>query len=113
MFDTFERPETFTSHNGDKAPLPFSQAEYDRRLTTLREIMGRHDLAAVVLTSMHNVAYYSGFLYCAFGRPYACVVTHDACTTVSAITARHRMPLGRRPGSRLPKLEAVDAQTDQ
>ncbi len=84
MFDTFERPETFTSHNGDKAPLPFSQAEYDRRLATLRQIMAAQDLGAVVLTSMHNVAYYSGFLYCAFGRPYACVVTADACTTVSA-----------------------------
>lgn len=84
MFDTFNRPETFTSHNGDKAPLPFSQVEYDRRLATLRQIMAAHELSAVVLTSMHNIAYYSGFLYCAFGRPYACVVTHDACTTVSA-----------------------------
>jgi len=84
MFDTFERPETFTSHNGDKAPLPFSQAEYDRRVGTLRKIMADQDMGAVVLTSMHNVAYYSGFLYCAFGRPYACVVTQDACTTVSA-----------------------------
>jgi hypothetical protein len=34
-------------------------------------------LDAAVLTSMHNVAYYSGFLYCSFGRPYACVVTAD------------------------------------
>lgn len=84
MFDTFDRPETFISHNGDKAPLPFSQTEYERRLTTLRQIMAAQDVGAVVLTSMHNVAYYSGFLYCAFGRPYACVVTADACTTVSA-----------------------------
>jgi len=37
-----------------------------------------------VLTSMHNVAYYSGFLYCSFGRPYACVVTKTDCITVSA-----------------------------
>ncbi len=84
MFDAIERPETFTCHNGDKAPLPFSAAEYDRRLTTLRRIMEAHDVTAVILTSMHNVAYYSGFLYCSFGRPYACVVTADACTTVSA-----------------------------
>ena len=84
MFDTFDRLETFTSHNGDKAPLPFSEAEYDRRLASLRQIMAAQDIGAVVLTSMHNVAYYSGFLYCAFGRPYACVVTADACTTVSA-----------------------------
>ncbi|MCE8422027.1 aminopeptidase P family N-terminal domain-containing protein, partial [Rhodovulum sulfidophilum] len=37
-----------------------------------------------VLTSMHNVAYYSGFLYLSFGRPYACVVTPTDCVTVSA-----------------------------
>ena len=82
MFDTFDRLETFTSHNGDKASLPFSEAEYDRRLASLRQIMAVQDIGAVVLTSMHNVAYYSGFLYCAFGRPYACVVTADACTTI-------------------------------
>jgi creatinase len=33
---------------------------------------------------MHNVAYYSGFLYCAFGRPYALVVTPTDSLTVSA-----------------------------
>ena len=71
-------------HNGDKAPLPFSATEYDRRLGGLRRIMEDQGLTACVLTSMHGVAYYSGFLYCAFGRPYACVVTPDACTTVSA-----------------------------
>ena len=84
LSNTPQRPEFFTCHNGDKAKLQFSQAEFDRRLTELRAIMTKHDLPVVLLTSMHNIAYYSGFLYCAFGRPYACVVTHDACTTVSA-----------------------------
>lgn len=84
MKDLVNRPQMFTSHNGDKAPLPFSQSEYDARLTKLRAIMATGDIDAVVLTSMHNIAYYSGFLYCSFGRPYACVVTPDACTTVSA-----------------------------
>jgi creatinase len=46
--------------------------------------MELHELDAVVLTSMHNVAYYSGFLYCSFGRPYACVVTKTECVTISA-----------------------------
>ncbi len=46
--------------------------------------MQSRDIPAVLLTSMHNIAYYSGFLYCAFGRPYACVVTHDNCTVISA-----------------------------
>ena len=84
MLDTPQRPQTFTCHNGEKAKLPFSTSEYATRLSTLRRIMAETDVQAVLLTSMHNVAYYSGFLYCAFGRPYACVVTMDACTTVSA-----------------------------
>jgi creatinase len=33
---------------------------------------------------MHNIAYYSGFLYCAFGRPYGLVVTATDCVTISA-----------------------------
>ena len=78
------RPDFFVSHNGEKAPLPFSNGEYERRLTTLRSIMDQQGLDAVLLTSMHNIAYYSGFLYCSFGRPYGCVVTKDQCTTISA-----------------------------
>lgn len=78
------RPQTMTLYNGEKAPLPFSADEYDRRLLGLRQIMALNHLDAVVLTSMHNIAYYTGFLYCAFGRPYAAVVTADQCTTVSA-----------------------------
>ena len=84
MAEAISRPAFFTSHNGDKAVLPFSAAEYDRRLAGLRAVMVARDIPAVLLTSMHNIAYYSGFLYCSFGRPYACVVTPDACTTVSA-----------------------------
>ena len=84
MLDTTCRPDTFTCHNGEKATLPFSQGEYDRRLAELRMIMEKRSLSAVLLTSMHNIAYYSGFLYCSFGRPYGCVVTHDDCTTVTA-----------------------------
>ncbi len=78
------RPQTFICENGEKAPLPFSSAEYERRLARLRRIMAEHDLPAVLLTSMHNIAYYTGFLYCSFGRPYGCLVTPDRCTTISA-----------------------------
>ncbi len=78
------RPDFFTFHNGEKAPLAFSRAEYDRRLAGLRKIMAANDIEATILTSMHGVAYYSGFIYCAFGRPYACVVTQDRSVTVSA-----------------------------
>jgi len=78
------RPDFFSFQQGGKAVLPFSENEYEQRLTTLRSTMAALELDAVLLTSMHNVAYYSGFLYCAFGRPYACIVTTDACTTISA-----------------------------
>jgi creatinase len=78
------RPAFHRFPNGPKAPQIFSDAEYERRLTALRGIMAAHDLDAVVLTSMHGVHYHSGFLYCSFGRQYACVVTHDTSTTVSA-----------------------------
>ena len=79
-----QRPEFFELHNGSKSPLPFSAAEYERRLTALRQLMSGKGLRAVLLTSMHSVAYYSGFLYCSFGRPYACIVTETGCTTISA-----------------------------
>ena len=78
------RPEFFQLENGPKANLPFSDAEYASRLVKLRRLMSDTGVGAVLLTSMHNIAYFSGFLYCSFGRPYACVVTEDRCVTVSA-----------------------------
>lgn len=81
---TFARPQYFKCHNGEKAALPFEQSEYEARLGKLRSVMAERDVPAVLFTSMHNIAYYSGFLYCSFGRPYGCVVTQDRCVTVSA-----------------------------
>ncbi len=78
------RPDMYRFHNGTKAALPFEASEYHSRLAGLRQIMADLGLDACVLTSMHNVAYYSGFLYCSFGRPYACVVTPSDCVTISA-----------------------------
>lgn len=46
--------------------------------------MSENDLGAAVLTSYHNIVYYSGFLYCHFGRFYALVVTPEGSVTVSA-----------------------------
>ena len=77
------RPDFYRFHQGHKT-LPFAEAEYEARLAGLRAIMTRMGLDACVLTSMHSVAYYSGFLYCAFGRPYAQVVTQIDTITVSA-----------------------------
>ncbi len=79
-----DRPDFFRFHNGEKAPLPFAEIEYEARLRGLRRIMDDTGAGAVVLTSMHNIAYYSGFLYCSFGRPYGLVVTDTDCVTISA-----------------------------
>ena len=79
-----KRSDFFQFTNGPKIPLPFSDKEYENRLKSLRKIMDEKDLDAVILTSLQNVAYYSGFLYCSFGRPYACVVTDKRNIVVSA-----------------------------
>lgn len=81
---THQREEFYRLHNGDAAKLPFSDQEYEARIKGLRGIMEMMSLDAVVLTSMHSIAYYSGFLYCAFGRPYALVVTYTEVVTISA-----------------------------
>ena len=80
----FKQPDFFVAQNGNKVCLPFSEFEYARRLEGLRTILRDAQLDAALITSMHGVAYYTGFLYCSFGRPYACVVTQTDCTTVSA-----------------------------
>ncbi|MAM23798.1 MAG: creatininase [Rhodobacteraceae bacterium] len=81
---TTPRPDMYRFHNGEKSPLPFDAAEYEDRLDELRERMENVGATAAVFTSMHNIAYYSGFLYCAFGRPYGLVVTESECVTISA-----------------------------
>ncbi|MDO7630812.1 MAG: aminopeptidase P family N-terminal domain-containing protein, partial [Loktanella sp.] len=77
------RPQFYRFHQGAEV-LPFAPSEYDARLKGLRQIMAAKGVAAAVFTSMHNIAYYSGFLYCAFGRPYALVVTATENVTISA-----------------------------
>ena len=78
-----ERPQQYRFHQGEKT-LPFSPDEYDARLSILRKIMINKGLDACIFTSMHNIAYYSGFLYCSFGRPYGLIVTPDKSITISA-----------------------------
>jgi creatinase len=79
-----DRPAFFAFPNGDRAPLPFAAEEYDARLAGLRRILAAEGLDAAVLTSMQGIAYYSGFLYCSFGRPYALVVSAEGSTLVAA-----------------------------
>lgn len=78
-----ERPQFYRFHQGDRI-LPFAAEEYDARLKGLRARMAEAGVEACVFTSMHNIAYYSGFLYCAFGRPYGLVVTESESVTISA-----------------------------
>ncbi len=82
MTDT-PRPQSYRFHQGDRV-LPFAASEYDARLATLRAKMADMGVGACLFTSMHNIAYYSGFLYCAFGRPYGLVVTPGESVTISA-----------------------------
>ena len=79
-----ERPNFFELKNGFKAKLPFTDKEYKNRSNKLREEMSKNNLDMIILTSMHNIAYYTGFIYCSFGRPYGCVVTNTKVVTVSA-----------------------------
>ncbi|MEP2715092.1 aminopeptidase P family protein [Pseudophaeobacter sp.] len=78
------RPDMYRFHNGEKAPLQFAVSEYEARIASLRKIMGDTGVSAAVFTSMHNISYYSGFTYCAFGRPYGLVVTATEAVTISA-----------------------------
>ena len=78
------RPQFYRFENGPKAPLPFNGEEYDQRLARLRALMAEHGMEVALFTSMHNIAYYSGFLYCSFGRPYGLVVTPKSAVVISA-----------------------------
>ena len=70
--------------NGEKVQGTFSDREMQNRLDSLRTVMSNSGLDSVLFTSIHNINYYSDFLYCSFGRPYGLVVTEDKATTISA-----------------------------
>ncbi len=73
---------------GPKAeyPAPGSQAvtpvlpeqDFDMRFEKLYGMMDEMNLDLVVLSSMHNVKYFSNFLYCAFGRTYLLVILKES-----------------------------------
>ena len=78
------RPDFFSLKNGSKSKLPFSIKEYEKRLIKIRTVMSKNNLDMIILTSMHNIAYHTGFIYCSFGRPYGCVITEKKIVTISA-----------------------------
>ena len=78
------RPEMYRFHNGEKSKLPFLNAEYENRLSGLRSIMAKTGVETAIFTSMHSIAYYSGFLYCAFRPPLRVTCYYFRPVTVSA-----------------------------
>ena len=71
-------------HNGQKVKPTFSATEMQRRQDGLRKILVDMKLDAAVLTSYHNINYYSDFMFCYFGRKYAFVVTDKRAVSISA-----------------------------
>ena len=71
-------------HNGEKSFSPFSDAEMTRRRDAMQARMDAAGIDACLFTSYHNICYFSGFLYCKFGRRYGAVLNADGVTTVSA-----------------------------
>ncbi len=71
--------------NGEKwGTPPFSDAEMDSRQAKIRAYMAENDLDAVLFNSIQNIGYFSGFIYCSFGRRYGFLMTQDQATTISA-----------------------------
>ncbi|MEM7291863.1 MAG: M24 family metallopeptidase [Pseudomonadota bacterium] len=70
--------------NGEKVKGTFSADEMQSRLDRLRERMSAENVDAVLMTSYHNINYYADFLYCAFGRPYGLLISHDSSVSISA-----------------------------
>ena len=79
-----QMPKTIQIKNGEKTSPTFSVQEYANRQAKLRAYLAQNNIDTAVFTSYHNINYYSDFLYCSFGRPYALVVTQDSAVTISA-----------------------------
>ena len=77
-------PDLLSIQNGMRAVHTFSAQEYANRIATLRRQMSVAQVDVVLFTSIHNINYYSDFLYCSFGRPYGLLVSQDQVTTISA-----------------------------
>ncbi len=71
-------------HNGEKVYSPFSSQEMERRQNAMRKWMSENRVDACLFTSYHCINYYSGFLYCSFGRKYGCYLDDSRAVTISA-----------------------------
>jgi len=79
-----DRPRTLCIENGRKAESTFSTQEMAGRLEGLRAYLAREGVDAALFTSIHNINYFTDFVYCSFGRSYGLVVTQESSTTISA-----------------------------
>ena len=80
-----ERPRLLSLPNGEKATPVFSRdGDGPETLETPRLDGAGRRSDACLFTSIHNVNYFGGFVYCSFGRHYGLVVTHDAHTIIGA-----------------------------
>lgn len=77
-------PDVLEIHNGDKIPGIFTEQEMYDRVRRLRVHMDTEGIDHVLFTSHHNIDYYSGFLYCSFGRSYGLVISENIHKTISA-----------------------------
>ncbi len=75
---------TIKWHNGEKSFSPFSDAEMKRRQKDVRNWMAQNNVDASLFTSYHSINYYSGFLYCYFGRKYGFFINQKEATSISA-----------------------------
>ncbi|WP_181702684.1 M24 family metallopeptidase [Chthonobacter albigriseus] len=73
-----------TMHFGERQLRAFSDAEMQSRQDGLRGLLAEKSIDAAILTSYHNICYYSGFMYCYFGRRYAFVVTDQQAVSITA-----------------------------
>lgn len=64
--------------------MEWHNGEMKRRQSEGRGWMAKNNLDAALFTSCHCINYYSGWLYCYFGRKYGMVITDKAATTISA-----------------------------
>ncbi len=67
-------------HNGEKE---FSALDGETRVERC-DWMSKNDVDASLFTSYHCINYYSGWLYCYFGRKYGMVIDQKNATTISA-----------------------------
>lgn len=77
-------PQLIEIPNGTPVQGTFSAAEMEGRLGRLRRQMEAERIDHALLTSYHNICYYSDFLYCRFGRHYGLVVDQEKTVSISA-----------------------------